>query len=93
MGEKTYCIPQKIVVEKASLTEAYEETAYVSIAVIDSGVNPGLYVLSNLVRHQLLDDIGDYDEELIIDIFNRKFDLDLNLSEMTWGEIESVNIR
>ena len=62
----------------------------IKIAVIDSG-NAGLYVM-DLWPAQISDENGDYDVFKIIDLFDETFGTRLNESEISWGEINSIQI-
>lgn len=60
------------------------------IAIINC--NDSSLHVGEIPKESILDENGDYCEEKIVNVFNHKYGLYLKLSEISWGEINTINI-
>lgn len=68
-----------------------EEAELVTISVIDHNSSK-LFVLSKINVNDILDEEGDICVYKIIEVFNKSFNVDLKESEISWGEVEQIQI-
>lgn len=86
--EIEYCKPQAISLPTPGEPE---EDKLITISVIDHN-STGLFVLTKINVNDILDEEGDTCVYKIIEVFNKAFSLDLKESEISWGEVEQIQI-
>jgi len=86
--ETDYCNPQGIILPKPGEPE---EDKLITISVIDHN-SPGLFVLTKINVKNILDEEGNICVYKIIEVFNKAFSVDLKESEISWGEVEQIQI-